>query len=408
MPTPRSGLAELRRALGLTQEKLAEAVGVSVGTIGRWERGETKSLSPVLQPLLAKALGLTGTRELIIILRPRAQEQSAGAPNSGQWGISEPADLAQLDPVQRIQLAAQAFQKTDRRVGGGVLYLGVVQYLNQEVAPQLLNVGNASADAVRLFSAAASMTELAGWMAHDGSGDDARARSYFDRAFRLASAGENDLLSANVCASMSHLAIELGQPDDAIRIATKGLARAGDHEGALRLVARLHAMRARAFGLAGERRPCTEELNAAEAMLDISAGEQSADWITGFDEASLAGEAALCFLDLAEYEEAEHQAREVIRLRSGDRVRSRVFGQLTLAKVLVGAGRVDEAAVVGTEVCGTASSLSSGRVVRRLDLLARNLEGARRVPEVEVFLAAQGAGTRGTGAQEGRTATWPI
>lgn len=143
-------------------------------------------------------------------------------------------------------------------------------------------------------------------------------------------------------------------------------------------------------------------------MLDISAREQSADWITGFDEASLAGEAALCFLDLAEYEEAEHQAREVIRLRSGDRVRSRVFGQLTLAKVLASAGRVDEAAVVGTEVCGTASSLSSGRVVRRLDLLARNLEDARRVPEVEAFLAAQGAGACGTGAQEGRTATWPI
>jgi hypothetical protein len=143
-------------------------------------------------------------------------------------------------------------------------------------------------------------------------------------------------------------------------------------------------------------------------VLELSSREKAADWISGFDEASLASEAALCFLDLAEFEEAERQAREVIRLRSGDRVRSRVFGQLTLAKVLVGAGRVEEAAVIGTEVCGTAASLSSGRVVQRIDQLASTLKPVRRVPEVATFLAAQGAGARGADSKEGRTATWPV
>jgi transcriptional regulator with XRE-family HTH domain len=405
MATPRKGLAARRGARGFSQERLAELLGVTSGTVGRWERGESTP-EPLMQPRLAKQLGVT-VNELIDLLHPPVHVSAGGTRDvTGAWRA--PADSAQLDPVQRIQLTSQAFQETDRRVGGGVLYAAVVQYLNQEVAPQLLDVRDSSADAVRLFSAAASMTEIAGWMAHDGGGDDAKARSFFDRAFRLATAGENDALSANVCASMSHLAIELGQPGDALRIATTGLAKVGDNGGALRLVARLHAMRARAFGQEGERRSCAEELNTAESVLGRSARERAADWISGFDEASLASEAALCFLDLAEFEEAERHAREVIRLRSGDRVRSRVFGQLTLAKILVRAGRADEAAVIGTEVCGTAASLSSGRVVQRIDQLARTLKSVRRVPEVATFLAAQGAGAHGADAEEGRTATWPV
>lgn len=405
MATSRKGLAARRRARGFSQERLAELLGVTSGTVGRWERGESTP-EPLEQPRLARLLDVA-VQELIDLLHPRVHV-SADRTRDVAAGYRELVDSAQLDPVQRIQLTSQAFQETDRRVGGGVLYAAVVQYLNQEVAPQLLDVRDSSADAVRLFSAAASMTEIAGWMAHDGCGDDAKARSFFDRAFRLATAGENDALSANVCASMSHLAIELGQPRDALRIATTGLTKVDGNGGALRLVARLHAMRARAFGLEGERRSCTVELDAAESVLELSARERAADWLSGFDRASLASEAALCFLDLAEFEEAERRAREVIRLRSGDRVRSRAFGQLTLANVLVRAGRVDEAAVIGTDVCGTAASLSSGRVVQRIDQLARTLKSSRRVPEVVTFLAAKGAGARGADAEEGRTATWPV
>ncbi len=55
---PRQGrLARRRKAAGLTQEQLAERLGVERTTVARWERGENNP-QPWLRPRLAKALGV--------------------------------------------------------------------------------------------------------------------------------------------------------------------------------------------------------------------------------------------------------------------------------------------------------------------------------------------------------------
>ena len=54
-PTKRQRLAQRRRALGLTQEALAELLTVQRSTVARWERGETEPL-PWFRPRLARAL----------------------------------------------------------------------------------------------------------------------------------------------------------------------------------------------------------------------------------------------------------------------------------------------------------------------------------------------------------------
>jgi transcriptional regulator with XRE-family HTH domain len=54
----RERLAERRKAMGLSQERLAEAVGVDASTVARWERGETDPLA-VYRPRLAKALSVS-------------------------------------------------------------------------------------------------------------------------------------------------------------------------------------------------------------------------------------------------------------------------------------------------------------------------------------------------------------
>jgi tetratricopeptide (TPR) repeat protein/transcriptional regulator with XRE-family HTH domain len=57
----RRRLAERRKAVGLTQEQLAEQLGVERTTVVRWERGQTQPL-PWLRPKLAQALGVSADR----------------------------------------------------------------------------------------------------------------------------------------------------------------------------------------------------------------------------------------------------------------------------------------------------------------------------------------------------------
>jgi tetratricopeptide (TPR) repeat protein/transcriptional regulator with XRE-family HTH domain len=60
-PARRDRLAARRKALGLTQEQLAERLGVERTTVMRWERGQSQPL-PGLRPKLAKALRVSARR----------------------------------------------------------------------------------------------------------------------------------------------------------------------------------------------------------------------------------------------------------------------------------------------------------------------------------------------------------
>src|SRR5438477_12970604 len=55
MGRKRHRLAERRKAVGLSQERLAEIVGVDRSTVVRWERGDTEP-QPWHRPRLARAI----------------------------------------------------------------------------------------------------------------------------------------------------------------------------------------------------------------------------------------------------------------------------------------------------------------------------------------------------------------
>jgi hypothetical protein len=286
--------------------------------------------------------------------------------------------------VVAIGAMSSAFQAADRKLGGGVLYEPTARYLRDEVAPRLLASIGGPAE-TQLFAAAASLTEASGWMAHD-AGNDQRAQAHLGRAYRLAFAASNPALVGNVCASMSHLAGQLDQPVVAVRLADMGLQQAVGADGVARLVARLHAMRARALGQQGAARDCLGSLDAAERAL--GAGDHLAvEWVSPFDEGSLASETAVCLRLLGDLTAAERHARRAIELRPGDRVRSRALAQLTLAEVLVDAHRIEEAAATGEAVCGIVETLASTQVSRRLDSLGTTLSRHGALPVVPSFLA---------------------
>lgn len=80
MPGRRRQFAERRKALGLTQEELAEMLRVDRTTVGRWESGETDP-KPWAKPKLASALQVT-LDDLIALLDGADRSASSNAPTA--------------------------------------------------------------------------------------------------------------------------------------------------------------------------------------------------------------------------------------------------------------------------------------------------------------------------------------
>jgi hypothetical protein len=283
-----------------------------------------------------------------------------------------------------VAAALIAFRAADRQVGGGHLYATVVRYLQTEVGPRLFgSVRDESGAAV--FRAAAVLTDMAGWMAHD-AGQDGLAEQHFVRALDLAKAGGDRELEAHIFASMSHLALHLGRPDSAVQFARAGWESLRLGQRSVGLEARLAAMEARGLAARHELVSCDRLLGRAEHVLGTGSAGAPSDWSIPFDAGSLAGEAALCLRQLGRLVRARQQAERVIALRTGDRARSRAFAQLTLAAVLTEQGEVGAACAVGREVLRATGALSSARVTRELQALRRLLERYRASGVVRGFL----------------------
>ena len=67
---------------------------------------------------------------------------------------------------------------------------------------------------------------MAGWMAHDAD-RNVLAQQHFQHALALAGIGEDSQLRAHILAGMSHLALHVGHPDEAMELAGFGTAKLG-------------------------------------------------------------------------------------------------------------------------------------------------------------------------------------
>jgi hypothetical protein len=121
-------------------------------------------------------------------------------PPTAEWPAPQ-IKINMPSPGSSHSSVMQTFRETDRQVGGGHLYPVVVQYLQATVAPHLFGVV-VGADAKTVFTAAGALTEMAGWMAYDGS-QPGLARRHFNRALDLATIGGDRELCAHILASMS-------------------------------------------------------------------------------------------------------------------------------------------------------------------------------------------------------------
>jgi transcriptional regulator with XRE-family HTH domain len=367
----------LRVLRGLTQADLADFAGRSERWV-RYLESDRTSLDRRTAGLLAG--GLRVDVAVVLCLAPIPAGLVATEPHRHEHPSPETPQLVVHSDLDPDRAAMDAFRLADRRIGGGYLYAAVVSYLNGSIAPRLLTSRAPS------FVAAASLTEMAGWMAHD-SGRDDLARAHFDRAWDLAQAGQSATLRGDVAAAQAHLDLHAGQPAAALASARRGLAelvRGPHHAG---LEARLYAMEARGLAELGRRSQSARLFLRAETALTGRVDEPT-EWVAPFDEASLASETAHGLFAAGDYVGARRSAERVIELRQGDRARSRAFALLSLAQTLLSQPRPEflEASALAKRVAEEAGTVASVRIGRQLQEIRRLLEPHRGIAEIAEFL----------------------
>lgn len=196
-------------------------------------------------------------------------------------------------------------------------------------------------------------------MAYDG-GQHHLARRYFLQALSLARHAGERRLGASVLSALSHQANHLHDLPEA-----RDLARAARH--AVRdspchtLGAQFAAMEARAQASLGARQESLRALGEAEDGFAARKTDDDPPWILYFDEAELAAEVAHCHLNLGAFAEAA-AALEQHSGRDGEYTRSNAFAGIVHLESLIGAGELERAAVMGTDVLESARNLASARI----------------------------------------------
>ncbi|WP_171987871.1 tetratricopeptide repeat protein [Streptomyces sp. MP131-18] len=265
-----------------------------------------------------------------------------------------------LADVAAVKTTTDLFAQLDDRFGGDHARHSVIQYLTREVAP-LLNGQYKEAVGRALFSTAAEATLLAGWMSYDACHHGLSQR-YLVQALRLAQDGDDRRLAGSVLSAMSHQATFLGRYAEAATLARAALMGiSGVATPTLR--AQFHAMEARALARTGDTRACERALAEATKALESRNSGDEPEWITYFDEAELAAEAAHCFRDVNRARKAVEHAENAM---SGSHVRSDFFATMVLADAHLRAGDPEEACRVALDALDLGEQLKSARCISYL------------------------------------------
>jgi hypothetical protein len=286
--------------------------------------------------------------------------------------------------VDAIREVTQTFHRLDNLFSGGRARATVVRYLHDEVGP-LLHDGRYSETVGReLFSAAAELTRLAGWMAYDLE-QHGLAQRYLIQALRLAREADNYALGGEILAGMSHQAVYLHQADDAL-----DLARAA-HESATKaglpaLASESLIMQAHALAIDNEPSACGKALNAAEHAFERSGTTNTPQWLSYFDEAYMAAKFGHCFRELGQGGKAEYFARRSLNMVDGY-IRGRTFNVVLLANAHLQQQNLDEACAIGNQALDLASRLQSARTIKYIRDLRRRMSKFSKEPVVSDFQA---------------------
>ncbi|MET9880894.1 Tat pathway signal protein [Actinacidiphila glaucinigra] len=296
--------------------------------------------------------------------------------------------------LEAVRDMTSMFSRIDQKHGGGHARTAVVQYFTSDVV-SLLH-GRFAADAIRraMFSAAAELAYLAGWMAFDNS-EHATAQRYFTGSVKLAAEADDPPMAAHVLRAMAHQAVDLGHPQKALDLAAASVDGRRYTLASPRERSLLGVVHARALAATGDTARATAALLRAEDDLRAaSEGDAEPGRVFFFKEAGLAHETACTLRDSGNPDGALSHFRRSVRTRqatSFKRTHAVTLGYY--GDVLAQQGRIEEACATWGRALDVMDGVHSGRarqtaVRMRSALSPYRQRGVRAVRETDARAAA--------------------
>jgi tetratricopeptide (TPR) repeat protein len=296
--------------------------------------------------------------------------------------------------VQAIREATQAFRVLDNRLGGGRIRPTVVSYLHADVAPMLRDARCGDAVRRELFSAAAELSQLCGWQAHDLE-MQGLAQRYLVQALSMARVAHDEALGGEVLAAMSQQASYVVHADQAIDMAQAAYA-AGRRAALPVLQTESVVLEAHGHALRQDAGACARALRRAETIFAQTPKTDVPVWLAYFDEAYFAAKIAHCFRVLGRGRLAEQYAHRSLAMNP-DYVRGKAFNTALLATSFALQGDLDQACEHGQQAVDLAAGLDSARAVSYVRDVLRSLEsraGEQQAVQLRQYAAEQLPGLR--------------
>jgi transcriptional regulator with XRE-family HTH domain len=436
-------LIQRRKALGFTQEGLAEQVGCERSTVIRWERAETEP-QPWVRPRLAQLLQLTpeelnelladvadvpaerdgftlvtsvpldfslSTASTVRIVEgfsahdiaSRRQALASLAVVTGaallhpvrQWAASlalvggSPSE-AGTEEVAELEQAVTLFRRWDASGAGGLRRKAVVGQLN--AVAESLSDHHPPAISARLFQVTAELAQLAGWMAYD-QGLYGVAQRYYLLALHACREGSCPDLGAKVIGDMTQLSTALGHYDDSLAMARTALYSLPRQASPL-VRSELLGLESRAYAQLGASETANADRSAQACVAvyeETPRPEPTPDWIHYMNQAEVDCLAANTYTQLAlacddkprwrHYAaKAEVHSLRARHSRGEGYVRSRIFDEIRLARVRLAQREPAESAAVGMHAIQLAAETRSALILNWLIGFSGDLTG--RHPDV--------------------------
>lgn len=336
MGARRSRFAQRRKAVGFSQERLAERLGIDRSTVARWEAGDNEPL-PWLRPKLARILQVS-IDQLDELLSEAGEPEELVDERLGH-ALKHPGSVDLMTVARLREQVQQLVRRYDQAASAPLLAdagqcLGQVSFLR----------AHATANRVRreLFAVEAEAATLMGQLVWDASQrrDHTTARTYFVQAVQAARQVRDSSTEGLALLRMSFIAL-YGKKDPraGLELAIRTAETANRDSHVLTGLAILHS--AEAYAMLGQRQECEQALKDAERHFErIGMADAAMDLFSPTQHGRLSGS---CYLFLNDTKRAQRiLERTAAELRDRPKSQAIVLGNLALA--CIRQQKLDEAA----------------------------------------------------------------